>query len=87
MAIRNITNEVERMRQAEKNLAELFYQQCVGSYNGHMAAIPYNPIINSIFEACGVDGRGDFAKQLKSFAEIIEQAVDKNKDSNDSIPF
>lgn len=63
--------------QVNEAMAELFYEQCVGQYNGHMSAIPNNPTLMSICKACGVKDKKDFKEFLLKLSENI----------NDSNPF
>ena len=35
-----------------KEMANLFWEQMVGSYSGHMSNIPYNPVIDSMVRSC-----------------------------------
>lgn len=73
-----------------KQIANLFYEQCVGSYSGHMAAIDYHPTIAAIVKvclpdnSCGQPSKEAFAKILKGFAAELEVAA---KIERDEIPF
>jgi hypothetical protein len=65
-----------------KELARLFENQCIGSYSGHMASIPNNPVIWSIFmaaDACG--DRKKFVSVLRAFADELEKLT------KDDLPF
>ena len=78
-----LQQENQRLREkletqgVSKELAELFFQQCCGSYSGHMAMIPNNPVLHSIFIACGInaehdrDSRAKFAAKLRQIADAI----------------
>ena len=48
-------------------IARLFKDQCIGSYSGHMASIPNNPVLQSIFIAIS----GDTYKASDEFADTI----------------
>jgi hypothetical protein len=87
MAIKNITDEVEENRRTGAALAELFYQQCVGTYSGHMASIPNNPTIACIFAACKADGRHEFADQIRKFADAIDEAEVEAEKAAANLPF
>lgn len=66
-----------------KELAQLFYDQCIGRHDGHMASIPNNPLFSSIFMAAGVSSihnvaaRQQFADVLRNFADHIEKDEQK----------
>ena len=57
-------------------LANVFYEMCVGVTDGHMAAVPNNPILFSIFMAIGESdyrmNKIEFAKTLREFADALE---------------
>ena len=57
---------------SDKALAEYFYDQCAGSYTGHMANVPNNPVLHGLMLACGVKSKKDFASQLRKFADAID---------------
>jgi hypothetical protein len=54
-------------------MAEFFYTQCVGKYDGHMAAIPNNPTIFGVCEAHRVYSRDDFARFLRGVADALQK--------------
>lgn len=62
-------------------LARLFYDQCVGEFNGHMAAVPHNPLFASIFKAAGWNG-GE-----RSFSNILRQIADDLDKEAENAPF
>lgn len=59
-----------------KKLANVFYEMCLGITSGHMANIPNNPILFSIFSAISENGyqmgKVEFAKTLREFADALE---------------
>ena len=57
-----------------ESVAHLFWEQCAGQYTGHMAAIPYHPILRSILQCheCA-DDRHRFARFLRSVAGHLEK--------------
>ena len=64
-----------------KEIARLFYDQCVGEYSGHMSAIPNNPLFMSIFKAAGFNsGERSFSKILREFADVLDGEAE-------SVPF
>ena len=53
-------------------MAELFYDQCAGDSNGHMATIPNSPILNSILIAHKArDTKAQFAEFLREVADQL----------------
>lgn len=56
------------------SIANLVYDQMMGTYSGHMANIPNNPTLMSICNASGVTDR-------KTFKEFLKQVADKLPDS------
>lgn len=58
-----------------KGFAEFFYEQCCGSYSGHMAAIPYNPTLHSFFMAIIGSWKNDKVTQ-EEFARILRAIAD-----------
>lgn len=57
---------------AETALARYFYEQCAGSYSGHMANVPNNPTLFGIVEASGAKSKKDFAALMRRFADALE---------------
>jgi len=57
-----------------ESIANLFFDQCFGSYSGHMSSIPNNPTLKSICEACGVKSKNDFKEFLKLVSDNIERS-------------
>ena len=60
-----------------KILAKIIMEQCIGSYSGHMASIPNNPIIYSMFRAVMTEhntrnDEKDFAIALRKIADALE---------------
>jgi len=47
-------------------IANLFYEQCMGTHSGHMANIPNNPVLMSICVASGVKDVNSFKQFLAS---------------------
>ena len=56
-------------------IARLFKDQCVGQYNGHMAAIPHNPVLASIFKAISPAGYDniDFADTVIAIGKRLKE--------------
>jgi hypothetical protein len=54
-----------------ESIAKLFYDQIMGTYSGHMAHIPNNPVLKSICEASGVVGQETFKEFLTEVAEKL----------------
>lgn len=57
-------------------MARLFKQQCIGTYSGHMASIPHNPILQSIFVAISGDtyqAEQDFADTLIALGNALKK--------------
>ncbi|WP_299076604.1 hypothetical protein [uncultured Paraglaciecola sp.] len=57
---------------SDKALANYFYEQCTGGYDGHMATVPNNPVIYGLMFACGATSKKDFAEQLRQFADALD---------------
>lgn len=67
----------------EKALALFFYEQCAGTFTGHMANVPNNPTIHTLVRASSEKGssgntyaatKNDFAKFLRGMADQLESA-------------
>lgn len=80
----------------DKAMANLFFEQCCGDYNGHMADIPFNPPIQSLLMSCGVPPRRSdnlderkqvFLKLLREFAFDIERGLVPQPIDPDEVPF
>lgn len=54
------------------SMAKLFYDQCFGTTDGHMAAIPNNPVLNSIVVASGVRTQEQFADFIREVADWLD---------------
>jgi len=68
----------------DKQFAEFFKDQCIGSYTGHMANIKFNPVIAAIIEPLmqphivygSVQGNNNaFAKTLREIADALETEI------------
>ena len=64
-----------------KELAEHFFEQCVGSYSGHMANIPYNPAVHSICRSVGIN-EYDPTKSRAKFVEFLRQVIKELEDDS-----
>ncbi len=53
-------------------MADLFYEQCVGETNGHMAAIPNSPILWSIAVVNNCKTKEAFAEFLREVANNLD---------------
>lgn len=63
------------MMEISKEMARLFQEQCVGTYSGHMASIPNNPVLFSIFIALfgnEYDAREKFADALIAMGNALK---------------
>ena len=60
------------MENVNNPTALLFYEQCLGESNGHMAMIPNNPVIQSIATAHGIKTKEDFACFLREVADYLD---------------
>lgn len=58
--------------EVNKAIANLFFDQCYGTYSGHMANVPNNPVLMSICSASGVTGQNTFKEFLLKVAEELE---------------
>lgn len=62
-------------------IAEYFYQQCTGGYNGHMAEIPHNPTIKAFLGAmCKNTDR-------RAFAEFLQECANELMNFEEKTPF
>lgn len=52
-------------------MAAFFMEQCMGSYNGHMAAIPNNPVLDAVCKAHSVHNKEQFARFLRQVADQL----------------
>lgn len=59
-----------------KTLAEIIKNQCIGSYNGHMAAIAYNPTIESIFAVLMSDIYTPQSTENQRFSKVLRGLAD-----------
>ena len=59
-------------KDSDKALASYFYEQCAGTYTGHMANVPNNPVLNGLVRACGAESKKDFADLLRRFADALD---------------
>ena len=65
--------------EVSKEMANLFFDQCVGSTDGHMAAIPNSPVLWSIAVANNAHGS---KKQFSEFLMgVAKQLHDKGTDT------
>lgn len=66
----------------EKTLAKYFYEQCTGTYSGHMARIANNPVLFGLFSAA--TGRNDsaYAATQTEFAKILRDIADQLEGPN-----
>ena len=63
----------------EKSLANIIKEQLIGQYSGHMSAIPFNPVLHSMFttimsESDTLDKNKDLATALRKVADALEEA-------------
>lgn len=60
------------MIEITKPMAKFFVDQCIGTSDGHMAAIPNSPVLYGLFMAHGIYN-GDDAK----IAEFLREVANK----------
>jgi len=53
-------------------MAQYFYDQCAGQYNGYMAALLNNPVIYGLVMAHSADRKEDFVRFLRQVADKLE---------------
>ena len=65
----------------EKALAKFFYEQCAGTYSGHMSHIANNPVLFGLISAstgtkdqdqCYAATQAAFAKLLREMADQLD---------------
>ena len=69
------------MNESSKAMAIFFYEQCAGSYSGHMSNVPNNPTLNGLVTACiGKHNvsRAEFADLLRDFADSLDSDTKEN---------
>ena len=54
-----------------KEMAQLFYEQCCGETCGHMSMIPNSPILSSIAKVHNVKNQDMFAEFLRLVADHL----------------
>ncbi len=54
-----------------KAMAIFFYEQCAGSFSGHMSSIPNNPTLFGIIKAHTKDNNSMNAASKKEFSEFL----------------
>ncbi len=53
--------------------AKFFRDQCTGDYMGHMANIPHNPVLHSLFVAHNADcDKAKFIEFLRACADALD---------------
>ena len=60
-----------------KQLAKFFYEQCAGSYSGHMANIPNNPVLFGLTKAYSGGSDNLYAATQTEFAEMLREVADE----------
>lgn len=62
----------------QKALSELFYEQCAGTYSGHMANVPNNPLMFGLV-AAATEVRSDncYAASKNNFANLLREIADQ----------
>lgn len=58
--------------EVSKSMAKFFMDQCMGETDGHMAAIPNNPVLFGICMAHEVGNTAKFAEFLRDVADKLE---------------
>ncbi len=54
-----------------ESVAKYFYEQCAGSFTGHMANVPNNPVLHGLLHAHSVSSKQDFSRFLHQVAEKL----------------
>lgn len=54
-------------------MAYYFYEQICGQHNGHMAAIPNNPVLYGLVAAHCAERKEDFTRFLRQVADELEK--------------
>ena len=65
------------MESQNRDLANIFYEQCAGTYPGHMGNVPNIPIIYSMIKAVTVGSSNCHACTKKSFAVMLRKLADE----------
>ena len=58
-----------------KSMAKLFYEQCAGTYSGHMADIPNNPMLFGICAAHSETQVSYHSMTRSEFVEFLQETV------------
>lgn len=54
-------------------VANFFMEQCIGEHNGHMAAIPNNPVLMGLLNAHDACQQDKFAAFLREVADKLDR--------------
>ena len=69
---------------AEEALSDIFMEQCIGEYSGHMARIPHNPILYSICKVmCPSMRSSSDPETRKQFARMLHELADNLTEEKD----
>lgn len=63
-------------RNAKLALAEYFYEQCAGTYSGHMSNVPNNPQLFTLIKSQSGMNDNCYAATRSEFAEFLEMVID-----------
>lgn len=66
-----------------KGMAKFFYEQCAGSYTGHMANVPNNPTLFGIMKAHTETMDNCYAMTQTEFANFLNAVADNLRGSDE----
>ena len=61
----------------EKALAKFFYEQCAGTYSGHMSHIANNPVLFGLISASTGTKDQYYAATQAAFAKLLREMADQ----------
>jgi hypothetical protein len=61
----------------EKALAKFFYEQCAGTYSGHMSHIANNPVLFGLISASTGTKDQCYAATQAAFAKLLREMADQ----------
>jgi len=62
--------------EVSKPMAKLFYEQCAGTYGGHMGNVPNNPTLFGLVGAHSSEINNSHASTQEEFAEFLRSVAD-----------
>lgn len=60
-----------------KPMAEFFYEQCAGTFSGHMAHVANNPVLFGVVKAHSETEGDVYAATKAEFAELLRSIADE----------